>query len=245
MFGRLGIGGIVKATFLGWLVRAFLATATAIIASPANATTITFEGQPGFVKQFPDLTPGVATPQQVFLPDAGGSTVDVTVDGGLVLIDAQDVDANDTAVYGTACFGMCDTPVLLNPLTVTFDSPIENFFLEVFSGFTREALYRVSDNNGNSADFLLPPGKPLSPGQVGGWQQIGFAATGTIVHIQQLTLGNQPVEGLVYDFFIDNIHFNEPLPPLDPVPEPGSMLLLGSGLAAAVAARRRRRRIVE
>jgi hypothetical protein len=200
----------------------------------AHATVIDFEGLAGYSVEYPDLTPGVATPQTVFLPNVGGSAVDVTVENGLVLINAKYVTANPTGIYGTACFGLCDTPVLLNPITVTFDSPIENFFLDVFSGFTRDALYRVSDNNGNSADFLLPPGDD------GGWKQIGFAATGTVVNIQQLTLGDQPVEGVVYDFFIDNIQFNEPLPPLEPVPEPGSLILLGSGLISAAVARRRR-----
>jgi hypothetical protein len=144
----------------------------------------------------------------------------VQFDGGVILTATAFLPANQTSLYGTTDLvagGM------LNPLTITFPSNITNFFLDVYNGLTTDIEYQVSDNMGNSALFTLVPNLN------GGTTQIGFAAAGDHVFVQSITPGN-------WDFFIDNIHFNEPLPQ---VPVPGTMLLLGSGLAALVAVRRK------
>jgi len=212
----------VNSRSLGRLTRAAIAVAVIMTAAPAHATTIDFEDRTG-PSLFADVNP--FSPQQL-LYSVGG--VDVTIDGGVLLDEALDVPANQSTIYGTACFGGCSNSELLNPLTVSFSAPIQNFFLDVYNGWITPVTYRVSDNNGNSADFILPPSLQ------GGHQVIGFAATGSVVSIEALNAGGP------FDFFIDNIHFDEPLPP-NLVPEPTSMLLLGTGLAAARLARRRRR----
>ena len=43
----------------------------------------------------------------------------------------------------------------INPLTVTFSQTISNFYLDVYNGLVDDAIYQVSDNNGNSAQFTL------------------------------------------------------------------------------------------
>ena len=155
---------------------------------------------------------GAAGPAQVHTITVDGVTATFT--GGVILENTTNLPANQTALYGTANFGTG----LSNPLTITFSQPITNFFLNVYNGLTTNIDYVVSDNAGNSSMFNLQPN--LSSGQT----LIGFAATGTEVTIFSASRGG-------FDFFIDNIRFDEPLPPeLGGVPEPGSFALLGGGM---------------
>jgi hypothetical protein len=150
----------------------------------------------------------------------------VRFEGGVILENTANLPANQTALYGTI---QGSEPTLTNPLTITFENPITNFFLDVYNGNTEDVMYRVSDNAGNSADFTLVPN--LSSGNT----TIGFAATGTIVTVEALS-------GLpFFDFFVDNVTFNEPLPP-ELVPEPSSMFLVGSSLLALGVVLRNRMR---
>ncbi len=216
----------MRSRTLGRLTCAALAATTLCVASPAYAAIIDFESLPPGPPLF-QPTP----PEPLTFQDVGGTGVNVDINNGQILTQTFVLPANQSTLYGTECFGACDTPNLLNPITVSFSEPINNFFLDVYNGWNTPVFYRVSDNAGNSADFLLPEAASS------GHQLIGFAATGTFVTIAALTFGPAGE----YDFFIDNIHFDEQLPPLNPVPEPASIVLLGSGLAGAVMARRRRR----
>jgi hypothetical protein len=150
------------------------------------------------------------SPQHLDISTAIGT---VQFDGGVILTNTTNLPANQTSVYGTASFGNN----LANPLTITFPSNITNFFLDVYNGLTTDRNFRVSDNLGNSATFSLVPN--LSSGRT----QIGFPAAGNIILVQDIGTDES------WDFFIDNIHFNEPLPPATPIP--GTFLLLSSGLA--------------
>jgi hypothetical protein len=179
---------------------------------PAAALTIDFEDLTG-PSLFALASP---SPQVVNYTNVGGSGIDVTFTGGVILDTTANLPANDTSVYGTAYFGTN----LTNPLTITFSQGISNFYMDLYNGLSTNIDYRVSDNDGHSADFTLVPN--LSSGQT----LVGFAATGTVITVASITA---PTD--YWDFFIDNIHFNEALPPdLNPVPEPGTMLMLGSGL---------------
>ena len=102
-----------------------------------------------------------------------------------------------------------------NPLVVTFPVPITNFFLDVLNGNVIPVDYQLADNMGNTASFDLVPN--LSGGQ----KTIGFV---TITALD----GQSTPGGITWDYFIDNIHFDEPLP--NQVPEPGTLGLLASGL---------------
>jgi hypothetical protein len=183
--------------------------------SPASASVINFDDQ------------GLTGPS-LFSSAGPAQTIPITVDGvtatfkgGVILTEATNLPANRTSIYGTASFANN----LSNPLTITFDKAITNFLVDVLNGNTEPIDYTISDNAGNSSTFNLP--NNLN----GGKTQIGFAATGNEVTIKS-SIGSQ----FAYDFFIDNIRFNEPLPPSlggEPVPEPltilGSVVALGMG----------------
>jgi hypothetical protein len=100
-------------------------------------------------------------------------------------------------------------------MIITFSQPVTNFFLNLYNGQTSDATYNVSDNNGNSQNFTLPPN--LSGGQ----SLVGIPATGTIITIEDITGSGS------WDFLIDNITFNEPLPPLPDGGTTVGLLLMG------------------
>ena len=168
----------MRAKSLAWLTRATVVVVAALVASPAYATTIDFED----VHRTDALSAHTAGARWNFPTSAAPASTSPSMNGQ-ILTQAFDVPANQTSIYGTQCFGECDTPNLLNPITVSFSQPINNFFLDVYNGWIVPVTYRVSDNAGNSAEFLLP--NSLS----GGHKMIGFAATGTVVQIEALTLG--------------------------------------------------------
>lgn len=162
----------------------------------------------------------------------------VKFQGGVLLDQATNLPADETAIFGTAGnaanIGVTTGTGFTNPLTITFPVPISNFFLDVLNGNTIGVNYRIADNNGNSANFSLVPN--LSSGQ----KTIGFAATGTVVTIAATT-GQSTPNGLTWDFFIDNVHFNEPLPP-NLTPEPGTLMLMGTAVAGLIFLSRTRNR---
>jgi hypothetical protein len=191
----------------------------ALVPQAASATVIDFEAFANSAHTFAASTPttlNIAT------------SPSVAISGGAVLTATLNLPADQTAVYGTlggSQGGFTD------PLTLTFSSPISNFFLDVFNGEVVPVSYTLADNNGHSQTFLL------APNLAGGTSQVGFAAAGNVITISAPLLQST----FPWDFFIDNIHFNEPLPGTA-VPEPASLLLFGTGVL--VACRRFRRKTV-
>lgn len=207
-----------------------LAVGTLVIgfASQASAITINFDNQ-GLVG--PSLFRDAGRAQVINIPTTAGN---VRFEGGVILTNTTNLPANQTSIYGTAATGsgVIADPSLTNPLKITFAQPINNFFLDVFNGVTEDIAYTVADNAGNSATFILPPN--LNSGQT----QIGFAATGT-----QVTITSSTGSLLPFDFFIDNIHFNEPLPTsLQSIPEATSVLGTAFGVLGGYLLLKRKQR---
>lgn len=182
-----------------------------------SATLINFDDQ-GLAG--PSVFASAGPAQTLSIPTVDGV---VTFQGGVILDNTTYFPANQTALYGTAHFGSS----LSNTLTVTFANPIQNFFLDVYNGETFNVNYTVSDNVGNSSSFLL------APNLRSGHSQVGFAATGNVVTITSDA-------GAHWDFFIDNIQFNAPLPGTSSVPDSGSSIaILGLALTGIAGLRRK------
>jgi hypothetical protein len=162
-----------------------------------------------------------------------GTTIgDVVFTGGVILTNTTNLPANQTSLYGTAFFS--ETPV--NTITVTFPQNINNFFLNLYNGHVVADTFTISDNLSN----LVSP--TLDPNLLSGTSLVSFPAAGSVVTI---TTANE-----FWDFFIDNVGFNEPTPgeppppqppPPTSVPEPGTITLLASAGLIGIAARMQRR----
>ena len=140
----------------------------------------------------------------------------LSITGGTVLTGTTNLPADETSVYGTAFFG----GGLSNTITMTFTSPINNFFFDLLNGQTYTETFTVADNLGNSQSFTLAPN--LSLGVV----TVGFPTVGSVITITTADPS--------WDFFIDNIGFNQATPGTA-TPEPGTMLLLGAGVLGLAA----------
>ena len=150
-----------------------------------------------------------------------------TFTGGVILTGTTNLPADETSVYGTASFGTG----LTNPLVITNSNGFNNFFFDLLNGQVGPASYLISDNQGHSAEFDNVPAN-LSNGAA----VVGFASTGT-----QITITDISDTGS-WDFFIDNVNFDVPLPPSLSVPDTSStaLLLVGGLLTMAAFAKRRR-----
>jgi hypothetical protein len=191
------------------------------LALPAFATDVDFEGFSG-----PTLFSGATPAPQTIVTDGA------TFTGGVILTAATNLPADETSLYGTADF----SSGLSNPITVTDPDGFNNFFFDLLNGETAPQSFVVADNAGHSQEFDNIPANTDS-----GFALVGFASTGTVVTITDITSGASGP----YDFFIDNVHFDEGLPPSlggNSVPDGASTAeLLAVGALGLVALAYRRR----
>jgi hypothetical protein len=198
------------------------------VAPTASAVVIDFETFAG-----PSTFAAAGNAQTLNIPTTIGI---VKFQGGVILTNTTNLPADETSIYGTAGnaanIGVTPGSGFTNPLTITFPVPIQNFFLDVLNGNVQNVTYQLADNLGNSASFTLAPN--LSSGQ----KQIGFAAAGTVVTVMATT-GQTTPNGITWDFFIDNVHFDEPLPTS---PEPSALIIVAVALPPVLGYCRHQRR---
>jgi hypothetical protein len=159
----------------------------------------------------------LATPATLSYSTSSGP---LTITGGAILTNTSNLPADETSVYGTASPNYGLNSAFSNTITMTFTSPINNFFFDLLNGVTSNETFTVADNLGNSQTFTLAAN--LSLGVV----TVGFPTVGSVVTITT----SDPN----WDFFIDNIGFNQATPGTA-TPEPGTMALLGVGVLGLAA----------
>jgi hypothetical protein len=143
------------------------------------------------------------------------SVAGATFSGGIILTN-ESASINLTNVYATVdCCGYS------NPIAIVFDRTIANLSLLVTNNVN--ATYTLADNLGRSVSLSAPAfNTPLT-------------LTLPFEGITAATVSSIGVPG--FDFAIDNVTFT---PTEAVVPEPGSILLAGGGIAGMLLRRRNR-----
>jgi len=136
-----------------------------------------------------------------------------TFSGGIILTD-ESASIDLTNVYATV--NCCDYS---NPLSIVFDRAVSNLSLLVTNNVN--AMYTLADNLGHSVSLSTSA------------FNVPITLTLPFEGITAATITSTGVPG--FDFAIDNVSFT---PSAAPVPEAGTMLLVGSGIAGMLRRRR-------
>jgi len=188
-----------------------------VMAGHSSAYIITFDNLTG-----PSSTPpGVAAPVTEATPIGN-----VLFSNGAILTNTTNLPADHTSVFYNSSFL---TGTGGSAMTITLPQTVNNFFFDLYNGWTSPDTFTVSDSGGHSQTFANIPSN-FSSGHV----QVIFVA-GTFGNVVTINTGNPN-----YDYVVDNVGFNQAGPgPV--VPEPAAWALMLVGFAGIGASLRRRK----
>lgn len=175
----------------------------------ASATLIDFQDQPAGPTAF-----GLIAAQA--LTYTFGS-LSATFNGGAILTNEQLQTTDNTNVYATISYANGGNGTLSNPLTISFNQPVQNFSVDILNAAAGD--YELFDNAGHMDFFTLAT-------QGGSVHTGTFATAGTVISIQELSIvGDFPPR--TFDFAIDNVSFDGPVAAAVPEPSTWAMMILG------------------
>jgi hypothetical protein len=204
-------------------LRVLAGVAAVFVAASAHATEITFEDQPAGTGGF-----STAGPTDTLVYNIGGGQT-ATFSGGVILTDESGTTTDASNVYATASSSVISgaDPSLLNPLTIAFSQPVQDFQLEVINALAGN--YELSDNAGHTDSFSIAvTGTTVETAML--------ANAGTLVHLTYLdpATGNPDT---AWDFAIDDVSFDTGSTTTVPEPATWTMLILGLAMVGFAARR--------